>query len=497
MGQSCQIVDAYDQSTASSLDGRTFTFAVGLGAAFEPGVLVTISTEQGWRYLGQVESAYLHIPDGRPRSLRGSGRLYRRFQSRDLQELEESYCRPGGRFTAAKIDRASDATIQQLYAGAYGERDLRPLPIGRVLDAAPTTEVAVSASALLRHTLVCGQSGSGKSFALGVMLEQLLLRTQFRLVVLDFNGDFARLNFLLSRELIQARGPHACMSQEVFHGIQQSWREVAPRILILSRNGVRPSKEYLSLPMSMVPVSVLAAAMGLEQGASPGAYNVLTQLLRTYPRQTHPRMLSEKLRDGASASALELIQRMENAGILDWSVWKDVHRSLSEDLVHQSYQAIVLDLNSLPSRDERMVVALSVLDVLWTQRQTRRPTIIVTDEVHNLCRRDPSDALERLGQRYLTTLAKEGRKFLLSLLSATQVPRSLPEDVLTQMASVVLMRMPSMAELEYLSGSVLDAHVEMVARAKSFRAGESLIAGSLVPCPTMCKFYSRLTPEGR
>ena len=44
-----------------------------------------------------------------------------------------------------------------------------------------------------RHTFLCGQSGSGKSYALSVMLEQLLLETDLRIVVLDPNSDFARL----------------------------------------------------------------------------------------------------------------------------------------------------------------------------------------------------------------------------------------------------------------------------------------------------------------
>ena len=44
-----------------------------------------------------------------------------------------------------------------------------------------------------RHTFLCGQSGSGKTYSLGVMLERLLIETGLRLVVLDPNSDFVRL----------------------------------------------------------------------------------------------------------------------------------------------------------------------------------------------------------------------------------------------------------------------------------------------------------------
>src|SRR4029077_14504724 len=46
------------------------------------------------------------------------------------------------------------------------------------------------------HSFLCGQSGSGKTYALGVLLEQLLLETSLRIVVLDPNSDFTRIGEL-------------------------------------------------------------------------------------------------------------------------------------------------------------------------------------------------------------------------------------------------------------------------------------------------------------
>ena len=44
---------------------------------------------------------------------------------------------------------------------------------------------------MLYHTAILGQSGSGKSFAIARLLEELILRTRARIVILDPNGDFA------------------------------------------------------------------------------------------------------------------------------------------------------------------------------------------------------------------------------------------------------------------------------------------------------------------
>jgi len=43
------------------------------------------------------------------------------------------------------------------------------------------------------HSAVIAQSGSGKSFMLGRLIEELLLKTKARVVILDPNSDFVRL----------------------------------------------------------------------------------------------------------------------------------------------------------------------------------------------------------------------------------------------------------------------------------------------------------------
>jgi hypothetical protein len=66
------------------------------------------------------------------------------------------------------------------------------LEIGELLFA-PGVPFSLDAGGFGRHTFLCGQSGSGKTHSLGVVLERLLLETDLRLVVLDPNSDFARL----------------------------------------------------------------------------------------------------------------------------------------------------------------------------------------------------------------------------------------------------------------------------------------------------------------
>jgi len=67
------------------------------------------------------------------------------------------------------------------------------LPVGVLLESEEAEPAHVLAPKLNRHTFWCGQSGSGKTYALGVLLEQVLLNTRLPLVILDPNSDFVRL----------------------------------------------------------------------------------------------------------------------------------------------------------------------------------------------------------------------------------------------------------------------------------------------------------------
>jgi hypothetical protein len=57
----------------------------------------------------------------------------------------------------------------------------------------PTDLVTVQAKNMASHAVIVAQSGSGKSFFLGRLLEELILKTRGRIVVLDPNADFRRI----------------------------------------------------------------------------------------------------------------------------------------------------------------------------------------------------------------------------------------------------------------------------------------------------------------
>jgi uncharacterized protein len=66
------------------------------------------------------------------------------------------------------------------------------LAVGELL-LAPGVPAVLDSGGLDRHTFMCGQSGSGKTYSLGLMLERVLAETSLRIVVLDPNSDYVGL----------------------------------------------------------------------------------------------------------------------------------------------------------------------------------------------------------------------------------------------------------------------------------------------------------------
>jgi DNA helicase HerA-like ATPase len=72
--------------------------------------------------------------------------------------------------------------------------------------------------------------------------------------------------------------------------------------------------------------------------------------------------------------------------------------------------------------------------------------LIVIDEAHSVCPQQPTHELMALATEGAIRIAREGRKFGLYLLLATQRPDKLHINVLSECDNLVLMRMNSAAE---------------------------------------------------
>lgn len=447
-------------ATAASVDGRYFQLTGSIEAAFEPGSFVVIERQDGRKLLGQVDDLAFQI--GNP--YQGLGRILG-IVSSSGHSLEAADAQP---FASAAIREADASTIELLYADASATLTIGTYGSHRI-------PARLLASRFNRHTFWCGQSGSGKTYALGVVLEQLILRTSLPIVIFDPNADFVQLGGIPGDSSDSAKAlPH----------------ERNIRVL-------RPSSsppESLLVRFTDLPLRARAAILHLHPLDDREEYNELMRLEETVgtldPGKVVPRLLERR-----THAAEALAARIENLRVTDWKIWSG-QRETAAEILHSRPDATVLDLGGFAYLDEPLVVALAVLEDLWAKREERRPLLIVIDEAHNLCSPDGNSPLHAAVRERLIQIAAEGRKFGLWLLLSTQRPSRIHPSIISQCDNLALMKMASPLDLKEIATIFGFVPATMLERSPRFRQGEALFAGSFVPAPMLVKMGNRLTREG-
>ena len=447
---------------ATSVDGRRFSFQTTLrGLELEAGGYVTLDGGSASR-LGQVLSLELHsedatgpgLPEVRIRVGRGEGVVL----EGDGRAFHDALVRPA---RPDEVDAWLDRIRPRRAALEVGELALaRGVPL------------ELDAGGFGRHTFLCGQSGSGKTYSLGVLLERLLMETSLRVVVLDPNSDYVRLG--------ETREGADAAAVERFASVADA---------VVVRSGAS-GPDRIRLRFRELSPAHQAALLRLDPLADREEYAELTALVE----DESIRSLGDLARVESDALAL----RVRNLGVARWSIWPGPEgESLAAELEDPSGpRCLVIDLGSLGTREEQALTAGAVLERLWRRRASRDPIAIVIDEAHNVCPAEPADLITALATEHAIRIAGEGRKFGLYLIVVTQRPQKVHENVLSQCDNLVLMRMNSKADLAHVGEVFSFVPPGLIDRATTFRQGEALVAGKIASHPALIRFGARITREG-
>jgi uncharacterized protein DUF87 len=423
-------------------------------------------------------------------------------------------------------------------------------PVGSRSD--PDAElVCVDAKTMATHTIVLAQSGSGKSFFLGRLVEELLLRTKARCLILDPNADFRRAGEVESETLWTEAGynrasgegklPHERTRDEFVAG----WRNITKSILMGPHLPTSASPTVpLTLPWTRIAVDVIVE--GLEPSVQAQFYHChqITKLVagrlsapeaeRTIdiaedicelPSSSDAGAITQRLGPPAHPSdstALDIsaaLKYIEKAAVRHY--FSTARRYIASGVFSQSLAAArarddrlsVVDLPSIPSLPTRLLAVDALLEAEWIRaRQAwadalvhpisedkRVPTFIVVDEAHNMIPFTTQSHVERIVRDRFRTIVAEGRKYGIFLIAVSQRPEKLDELVMSECDNKALMRIGSKSTLDRIrKGLGLDDIPERVLdRCLGLGKGRVLMSGSWAPHGTVM-FYSaaRRTVEG-
>jgi hypothetical protein len=144
----------------------------------------------------------------------------------------------------------------------------------------------------------------------------------------------------------------------------------------------------------------------------------------------------------------------------------------------------ILDLSGVPSEVLNVVVSvvcrLTFDFSIWSE--TQMPITIVCEEAHRYAPRDKDAGFEPV-KRALSRIAKEGRKYGVSLCVVSQRPSDLAPSLLSECNTLFALRMTSQEDQDIVRGALPEASHGLMKFLPALRNGEAIVVGEGVSMP--------------
>ena len=356
----------------------------------------------------------------------------------------------------------------------------------------PTKDVraALYVDALLgKHFALLGSTGTGKSTSAALIMHRICdLAPEGHIVMVDPHGEYSAA-FKGYGELFNVDNlamPYWLMNFEehceVFITSQGAERQgdmdILAKCLLQARAKNRTAEGLTKLTVdSPIPyaLSDLTAAIANEMGLLNKATDTAPFMrlkgkideLKSDPRYQF--MFSGMLVADTMASFVSKIFRLPARG-----------KPIS-----------IIDVSGVPSDIVSVVVAVLsrlVFDyAIWSRSEAQRPVLLVCEEAHRYIPSDKTSSGQAV-RKVLERIAKEGRKYGVSLGLITQRPSDLAEGVLSQCGTILAMRLNNDRDQQFVKSAMPEGSRGFLDVIPALRNRECIVCGEGVSIPIRVSF---------
>ncbi|HEX8215475.1 MAG TPA: DUF87 domain-containing protein [Allosphingosinicella sp.] len=356
----------------------------------------------------------------------------------------------------------------------------------------PTKDVrgALYVDAMLgKHFALLGSTGTGKSTAAALIMHRICeLAPEGHIVMIDPHGEYSAA-FKNHGELFNVDNlamPYWLMNFEEHCEVmltssgadRQADADILAKCLLSARAKNRVAEGMTKLTVdSPIPylmsdlTTAISNEMGLLNKATDTApfMRLKTKLdeLKSDPRYSF--MFSGMLVADSMAGFISKIFRLPANG-----------KPIS-----------IVDVSGVPSDITSVVVAVLsrlVFDyAIWSRNEAQRPVLLVCEEAHRYVPADKTSSGQAV-RKILERIAKEGRKYGVSLGLITQRPSDLAEGVLSQCGTIIAMRLNNDRDQAFVKAAMPEGARGFLDVIPALRNRECIVCGEGVSIPIRVAF---------
>lgn len=371
-----------------------------------------------------------------------------------------------------------------------------------------------------RHAVIVGSTGSGKSWCVAKIIEQIAKLPMANSILFDIHGEYSGANFKadgiqhfrianpsdLGKKGNLANGvlmlPYWLLTYEEMLAmlLDRSDSNAPNQAMVFSRTVYTEKKNYLT----SIGDTIFTNNLTID---SPIPYKldaVLDELKRLDTERVAGSTSAGKNGD-FNGKLSRFIQRLEakkddkRLGFLfqisedelqlDWL--NDFCSALmhGSELNGKKSGVKIIDFSEVPSDVLPLVIGLVARIIFtvqqWTTKENQHPICLLCDEAHlYIPERTNQDSASELGLKSFERIAKEGRKYGVSLTVISQRPAEVNRTVLSQCNNFISLRLANAEDQAVIKRLLPDNLIGLTEVLPILDIGEALIVGDASLLPT-------------
>ncbi len=316
-----------------------------------------------------------------------------------------------------------------------------------------------------KHLAILAISGSGKSYSISVMFEELLKRKpeegQLAIIVIDPHGEYTSL----------ANDPN-----------------FADKVNVVLSNDIR-----IGIP-NLSPYQLSHFVPGLVSSAQTRELaRVMGDMNKNYTLQDLISALEEdeKIKTATKDVLVSLLYSLQSMGIFGITD----NPSLNE--ISKQGRLSIIDLSGIVSLRKKQIMVSYIATKLFDARTNGRipPFLLVIEEAHQFAP-EKSSKSNAIAKQIIETIAREGRKFNACLCLVSQRPVQLSTTALSQCNTNFILRVTNPYDLKHIEESSEGITKDVSRQISSLPVGTGLIVGEGVNFPVFVDVKARESKEG-
>jgi len=316
---------------------------------------------------------------------------------------------------------------------------------------------------ITKHLAVLAKSGAGKSYAVGVILEELL-DLGVPVVIIDPHGEYSSI-----------KNPNTNKKETDYfehYGITaKSYGEKLMEFAVNTSINIDAHQIRLKIPNN--PFSLTETLPFKATDAQRGLlYTVVNDLVERKGRFEFDELIKE-LEISESTAKWRLIggiQQLEQSGLFS-------HNPTPINEIVKPGQLTIINFRGA-SQELQEIVARSLLTDMFESRKAEQipPAFLIIDEAHNYC---PERGFgEAKSSKIIRSIAAEGRKFGLGVCIISQRPARVDKSVLSQCGSQIALQVTNPSDLSAISRSFEGITAETEGEIRNLPIGKAIVIGA-------------------